>query len=262
LGVLPFANSQKKAYQLVWSDEFNNNGQPDSTVWQFEHGFVRNHEAQWYQPQNAYCKNGKLMIEAKKAHRKNPHYKLGNKSWKANREWINYTSASLNTRGHKTWKYGRFVMRAKIDTSLGLWPAFWTLGVKGQWPSSGEIDIMEFYRHHLLANIACGTQTQNVAKWYSNKRAINFFKQKNWSKHFHIWRMDWTAQKISLYVDDFLMNSIPVDSLVNANGVNPFRQPQYILLNLALGGDNGGDLSQTPFPSKYEIDYVRVYQKK
>ncbi len=262
LGVSPIAFSQGKAYKLVWSDEFNKVGPPDSATWRFENGFVRNHEDQWYQPENAYCKNGKLIIEAKKVHIKNPNYRAGSKNWKANREWINYTSASLNTRGHKDWQYGRFVMRAKIDTSLGLWPAFWTLGKKGEWPSNGEIDIMEFYRHHLLANIACSTQKEYVAKWFSNKKTMNTFKQKNWSKHFHIWRMDWTPQRISLYVDDFLMNSVPLDSLVNANGINPFKQPQYILLNLALGGDNGGTLINSLFPSKYEIEYVRMYQKK
>ncbi|AYD48253.1 hypothetical protein D6B99_11965 [Arachidicoccus soli] len=64
-----------------------------------------------------------------------------------------------------------------------------------------------------------------------------------------------------MYVDDFLMKSVPLDSLVNTNGINSFKQPQYILLNLALGGDNGGTLINSLFPSKYEIEYVRMYQK-
>ena len=250
------------SYHLVWSDEFNSSGAPDSSIWSFEKGFVRNHEDQWYQSENAYCKNGKLIIEANRVHLKNPYYKEGSNNWKTNRQWINYTSASLHTRGHKSWQYGRFVMRAKIDTAGGLWPAFWTLGVSKPWPSNGEIDIMEYYRKHLLANIAHGTDKPNVAKWYSVRKLIDSLKTKDWSSHFHIWRMDWDKKSIKLYVDDFLMNEVPLDSLYNPDGSNPFMQPHYILLNMAIGGDNGGSPGNTVFPRRYEIDYVRVYQKQ
>lgn len=257
-----YCHAQSDAYKLIWSDEFNKDGALDSSVWRFEKGFVRNHEAQWYQNENAYCKNGKLIIEAKRVHIKNPNYKKGSNNWKTNRQWINYTSASLNTRGHQSWQYGRFVMRARIDTASGLWPAFWTLGVSKPWPSNGEIDIMEYYRKHLLANIAHGTDKPNVAKWYSVKKLISFFNEKDWNNKFHIWRMDWDSKEIKLYVDDFLMNEVPLDSLYNPDGSNPFMQPHYILLNLAVGGDNGGNPANTVFPGKYEIDYVSVYQKE
>lgn len=253
-------SSRKDGYKLVWSAEFNQNGRPDTATWNDEHGFVRNHEDQWYQPQNAYCKDGKLIIEAKKAHLPNPWYAAGSRDWRRKRKWITYTSASLNTSGHKSWQYGRFVMRAKIDTANGLWPAFWTLGVKGSWPSNGEIDIMEYYRGHLLANVARGTDRPHVAKWFSVRKPVASFGD-GWSKRFHIWRMDWDEKQIKLYVDNFLMNEVPLDSLVNPDGVNPFRQPHYILVNLAIGGDNGGNPANTSFPSKYEIDYIRVYQK-
>lgn len=249
------------SYHLVWADEFNKDGPPDTSVWRFEHGFVRNNEDQWYQPANAWCKSGKLIIEAKRAHLPNPEFVPGSKDWGKQRKWIAYTSASLNTAGHKSWQYGRFIMRARIDTDNGLWPAFWTLGIKGRWPSNGEVDIMEYYRKHLLANIACGTKKSNVAKWFSVKKPLGSF-YKGWNKHFHIWRMDWNKKGIRLYVDNLLMNKVPLDSLVNPNGINPFMQPQYILLDLAVGGDNGGDPSGTRFPRKFEIDYVRVYQKK
>ncbi len=255
-------SSQKGEYKLVWSDEFNKDGPPDTSVWRFEKGFVRNREDQWYQPQNAYCKNGKLIIEAKRVHLPNPWYVSGSKDWKRKRKWITYTSASLNTSGHKSWQYGRLIMRAKIDTDDGLWPAFWTLGVKGRWPSNGEIDIMEYYRHYLLANVARGTDKPFVAKWFSVRKLISSFETKDWSRHFHIWRMDWNKKEIKLYVDNFLMNEVPLDSLVNPDGTNPFRQPHYILLNLAVGGDDGGDPRNTKFPKKYEIDYVRIYQKR
>lgn len=247
-------------YQLVWSAEFNTNGPPDTTAWRFENGFVRNHEDQRYQPGNAYCQDGKLIIEAKKVHLHNPVYEAGSRDWRKSRKWIQYTSASLNTSGHHSWRYGRFVMRARIDTASGLWPAFWTLGVKGRWPANGEVDIMEYYRRHLLANVARGTGRPYQAKWFSVRKPLASLPE-GWSKRFHLWRMDWDSDEIKLYVDDVLMNAVPLDSLVNPDGVNPFRQPHYILVNLAVGGDNGGDPRGTRFPRNYEIDYIRVYQK-
>jgi beta-glucanase (GH16 family) len=249
-------------YKLIWADEFNKEGSPDSTNWGYERGFTRNHELQWYQPQNAVCHKGLLVIEVKKEHLPNPNYVPGSNNWKTNRQFIEYTSASLNTRGHHSWQFGRFVMRARIDVDPGLWPAFWTLGVSHPWPSNGEIDIMEYYRNKLLANIACGTATPSKAKWYSNTKPIDSLGA-GWSKKFHIWRMDWDEKAISLYVDDQLLNHVELDKLVNQDGsnFNPFKQPEYILLNLALGGDNGGDTLPATFPRRYEIDYVRVYQK-
>lgn len=250
-----------KVYKLVWADEFNRKGPPNAADWKFENGFVRNNELQWYQQQNAWCDKGLLIIEVRKQHLPNPNYDTQSKSWKKNRPFIQYTSASINTAGSHSWKYGRFVMRAKIDTSAGLWPAFWALGVEGEWPSNGEIDIMEYYQKKLLANIACGTATRYKAKWYSNSKPISEFADKGWANKFHIWRMDWDEKAISLYVDDILMNRVDLKDLVNSDGSEPFKQPQYLLLNLALGGDNGGDPSVTTFPRRFEIDYLRVYQR-
>jgi beta-glucanase (GH16 family) len=250
-------------YKLVWADEFNKDGAPDSTTWKFEKGFARNHELQWYQTQNAICKNGLLVIEVKKEHLPNPKYIAGSDNWKTNRKFIDYTSSSLNTRGQHSWQYGSFVMRARITVAAGLWPAFWTLGINKPWPSNGEIDIMEYYRNKLLANIACGTAKPSTAKWYSAHIPVDSLGAK-WSKQFHIWRMDWDENAISLFVDDRLLNRVELKDLVNRddNNFNPFKQPHYILLNLALGGDNGGDPTQTMFPQRFEVDYVRVYQKK
>ncbi|WP_018626600.1 glycoside hydrolase family 16 protein [Niabella aurantiaca] len=252
----------KDGYRLVWSDEFNKQGAVDTAVWRFEKGFERNHELQWYQRENAWCENGLLVIEAQKETRPNPRYREGSREWRDQRPQIEYTSSSINTRGTKSWQYGRFVMRAKIRTGKGLWPAFWTLGTRREWPSNGEIDIMEYYRGDLLANIACGTTERYKAKWFTVKKPVASFGDKNWSEKFHIWRMDWDEKEIKLYVDDQLMNQVPLDQLVNPDGFHPFKQPHYILLNLAIGGDNGGDPSLTAFPSRYLVDYVRVYQKK
>ena len=254
-----FAQSHA-GYTLVWADEFNMDGPPDARNWSYEQGLVRNHEAQWYQPQNAYCKNGYLVIEARREQKENPGYLEGSGDWRRSHTTIDYTSACIITKGKQQWLYGRWEMCARIDIRKGLWPAWWSLGLTKEWPSNGEIDMMEYYRDSLLANIACGTNSPYKAYWYSRKKPVD----SAWASQFHVWRMDWDTTGIALYVDDLLLNKVPMDSLVNRDGTgyNPFQQPQYMLLNLAIGGDNGGDPGKTRFPGKFEVDYVRVYQRK
>jgi beta-glucanase (GH16 family) len=251
--------------KLVWADEFNSNGRPGAGSWRFENGFVRNEELQWYQERNAVCANGLLIIEGRREEIPNPNHEAGSLNWKTNREYAHYTSASINTRGLKDWLYGRFEVRARIDTAIGTWPAIWTLGTSNPWPSNGEIDIMEFYRVQgvptILANVAWGTTQQHVAKWNTVRIPYSHFTSTDagWAKKFHNWRMDWTPESIRLYLDDVLLNTTMLSETINPDGSNPFTKPQYMLLNLAIGG-NGGDPEKTRFPIRYEIDYVRVYQ--
>jgi len=250
-------------WKLVWADEFNKDGRPDPQNWSYEAGFVRNRELQWYQPDNAWCKEGLLIIEGRREHRQNPNYQPNSKDWKASREYADYTSASLTTRGRHHWQYGRFEMRGRIDARAGLWPGFWTLGVAGEWPRNGEIDIMEYYQGMLLANVAWGTQKRWVAEWDSVKKPIAQFNDPDWSSKFHVWRMDWDDKVIRLYIDEILLNTTDLKDTFNKDTErkNPFHQPHYLLLNLAIGGTSGGDPSSTHFPAKFEVDYVRVYQK-
>ena len=255
-------------YNLVWSDEFNIPGKPDSTSWNYENGFMRNHENQWYQPENATCTGGVLILEGRREKFANPNYGAGSNDWKKSRDSIRYTAASINTAGLHSWLYGRFVVRAKIPAVKGAWPAIWTLGNDRLWPSNGEIDQMEFYQINgvpsILANAAWGTDTRNKAKWKGSNRPLTHFtdKDKDWTTKYHIWRMDWDPDFIRLYLDDELLNEIDLSKTINPDGFNPFHQAEYILLNLAIGGDNGGDPSQTIFPIQYMVDYVRIYQKK
>jgi beta-glucanase (GH16 family) len=246
-------------YRLVWSDEFNVDGAPNPANWRFEQGFQRNEEAQWYQPDNARVQGGVLIIEARRERKANPNYQAGSSDWTTSRQYAEYTSTSMHTSGLHGWQFGRFEMRARIETRAGLWPAWWTLGVSGEWPSNGEIDIMEFYQGKILANVACGTSTRWTAKWDSVTKQVSTFDA-DWSTRFHVWRMDWNDTKIDLYVDDALMNTTNLADMLNPNGQSPFRQPHYMLVNLAIGGINGGDPSGTPFPSRYEVDYIRVFQ--
>lgn len=255
-----FMGSPGEEYKLVWADEFNQDGPPDPKNWQPETGFARNEELQWYQLSNAHVEKGMLIIEGSKAHLPNPGYVAGSKDWRKNRPFITYTAASIKTEGLQSWKFGRFEMRGRIPVDHGLWPAWWTLGEKGQWPSNGEIDIMEYYKGKLLANIACGTNTAYKAEWYSTTKPVSA----DWASKFHVWRMDWDEKAIALFVDDSLLNRVELSKLENKDGtgINPFLQPHYMLLNLAIGGINGGDPGNTKFPVRFEIDYVRVYQKK
>lgn len=247
---------------LVWSDEFAGSGRPDSSFWRFEHGFVRNEEDQWYQEDNAWMEDGFLIIEARLEDKVNPLYRANSDSWRQSRPRITYTSASINTRGKLEWRYGRFEMRAKIDTRTGFWPAWWTLGSKGAWPANGEIDIMEFYRGMLLANIAY-LGASGKTEWHDTRLPVDDLGGEVWATQFHIWRMDWNEHNIRLYVDDRLLNEVRVDDVNNKDGSgNPFRQPHYMLLDFALGGTNGGAIDDALFPARFVVDYVRVYQEK
>lgn len=265
-------------YQLVWSDEFNQDGPLDPSHWNYEQGFVRNRELQWYQPQNATCKDGFLVIEARREQKPNPKFTPAkelptgphsDRAWR-NRKTIEYTSASVNTRGKHEWTYGRFEIRAKIDVRPGSWPAFWTLGVTGPWPANGEVDIMEYYSGTLLFNVAWAGTPKPPERWvaWNTQRVPLDSYPKDWADHFHTWRMDWTPESIKLYLDGVLMNSQDLDETMNRDPLpasallNPFHGPAYLLLNQALGGMHGGDPSATEFPVRYLIDYVRVWQRR
>lgn len=251
-------------YTLVWSDEFNRDGAPDKANWTYELGFVRNQELQWYRPENATVTGGWLVIEARRERVSNSQFDASSSDWKRNREFAEYTSASLMTKGLHTWQYGRFEMRGRIDTRPGMWPAFWTLGVTGTWPHNGEIDIMEYYRDTLLANVAWGGTRRYQAIWADSRTPMASFNRPDWSNNFHVWRMDWDERAIALFVDNQLLNRVDLTKTVNQDGTgtNPLRQPHYILVNLAIGGTQGGDPSSTEFPARLEVDYIRIYQPR
>ena len=249
-------------YALVWADEFSRAGPPDPGKWTYERGFVRNRELQWYTPDNARVAGGHLVIEARRERVTNPAFEAGSGDWRRDREFAEYTSASVMTRGLHSWQYGRFEMRGRIDTRPGLWPAFWTLGAAGPWPHGGEIDVMEYYRGMLLANAAWGGAKRSEPVWAIVRKPIDSYGP-DWPGAFHVWRMDWDERAIVLSVDGERLNEVELSRTVNQDGTgtNPFHQPHYLLLNLAIGGTQGGDPSKTPFPARFEADYVRVYQR-
>lgn len=265
------SSSPPEGYALVWSDEFDKDGPPNPQNWIYETGFVRNQELQLYRPENVRCEHGLLILEARRERLPNPDYRenADPKDWKHARAHADYTSGSIKTRGKHEWLYGRFEMRARIPIASGLWPAFWTVGTARPWPACGEIDIMEFYRSTLLANAAWATDKPGVARFDDAKIPIakiaadaGFATPEAWSAEFHTWRMEWDRAQIQLFVDDRLLNQVDLEQARNQtpDQAHPLREPQHIILNLAVGS-TGGDPSGTAFPARFEIDWVRVYQR-
>jgi beta-glucanase (GH16 family) len=253
----------RAGWKLVWHDEFNQATCPDRAKWGFEHGFVRNGELQWYQRQNASCHQGVLAIEARRADKPNPNYRLGSSDWRRNRPSAGYTSASMTSK--RSFTYGRVETFARIDTRQGSWPAFWTLGTAYRhrptaWPRSGEVDIMEYYRNTVLANV-CKPQPTRCG-WSSARQSLASLGGQSWANRFHLWTMEWNARKIDLFLDGKLVNHFAVADAVGAGQRNPYvNKPAYLLLSQAIGGANGGDPTNTKFPIRFQVDYVRVYQR-
>ncbi len=245
----------------TWSDEFDGEGALDDARWTFETGFVRNEELQWYQSDNAFQEDGILVIEGRTDDRPNPNYEAGSSDWRTNRETIDYTSASVTTKDRFSFQYGTLVVRAKVTNLTGTWPAIWTLGTSCEWPSSGEVDVMENYGGNILANFAWGTNTRWSAEWDASRWPVADFGA-GWTDDFHIWELEWSASRMVIRLDGQVLNEVSLSDTINGSaacaGQNPFQQPHYILLNLALGGA-GGSVDALAFPTRYLVDYIRVY---
>ncbi|MEO0531333.1 MAG: glycoside hydrolase family 16 protein [Planctomycetota bacterium] len=263
--ISPALATPPEGYALVWADEFDIDGPPDSSKWSFEHGFKRNNEDQWYQSENAVCRDGRLVIEARRERRENPQHEPSSGDWRRNRPHAEYTSSLIRSRGKFDFLYGVLEVRARIDARQGLWPAIWTLG-NGPWPACGEVDLMEHKQGTLLANACWATppgkwERKDGSTWDAHQRPLSEVGPEGWADDFHVWRMDWNADRIVLSVDDLVLNEIDLTAIAKPKDrPHPFRHPHYVLLNLAIGGDGGGDPSETEFPGKFEVDHVRVYQ--
>ena len=231
-----------------WSDEFDKDGAPDPKNWNSEVGAGGwgNNELQYYtKDNNAVIQDGKLTIEARKE----------------SKEGSSYTSTRLISKGKGDFKYGRFEISAKLPTGRGLWPAIWLLSsdnTYGNWPSSGEIDIMEQVGFDPL-NIHC-TVHNNV---YNGQRG----NQKSSSKinptavsDFHVYRVDWTPYSIKGFIDGEQYFEYTNDG--QGFTTWPYDQNFFLILNIAVGGSWGGanGIDDSVFPGKMEIDYVRVYK--
>ncbi len=253
--VTSVATAQKKFKKLVWSDEFSQNGLPDSTKWGYDLGMGcpalcgwGNHELEYYTVkhlENAHVENGLLTIEAKKEHYENAAY----------------TSARLVAKIDSGWKYGRFEIKAKIPAGRGIWPAIWMLPSDhslGQWPHSGEIDIMEnvgYWPDTVFSTVHTGKYNGMLGTQQSKGSA-----GKDFSTAFHVYGFEWDAKALTFFIDDNKFFQFKNDG--TGTEAWPFDKAFHLLLNVAVGGDWGGKygVDDAIFPQKMLVDYVRVYQ--
>jgi beta-glucanase (GH16 family) len=255
-------------WKLVWSDEFNESGLPNPARWNYEFGLLRNNEKQFYtraRQENARVEDGKLIIEARKEHwgdSASEPAKTPGARRNRNRGSAEYTSASLTTKGKAAWTHGRIEVRAKLPAARGTWPAIWTLGAnihEAGWPTCGEIDIMEFVGYDpgvIHANIHTKKYNHVAKTGKGDHIAIP-----DASKAFHVYAVEWDSTKMDFFVDR--QKYFAYSNEGSGAGAWPFDKDQYLILNLAIGGDWGGQkgIDDGRFPQRYVIDYVRVYQK-
>jgi beta-glucanase (GH16 family) len=239
-------------YNLVWEDDFSTDGLPDSTVWTYDTSANAtgwyNNEKQYYAAnrlENSSVSGGILSITARKE----------DLTSAADYGGQHYTSARLITHGKKSWTYGYFEVRAKLPCGQGTWPAIWMLGETGSWPGAGEIDIMEQVNSDATIYGTMHTQ-QTVNTGVTGGTHISVPTA---CTDFHTYQLTWTAEKIEVGVDGTIYQTF-----TNAHTGHdqwPFDEPQYLLLNLAIGGDWPGAVDDSIFPRTMQVDYVKVYQK-
>lgn len=242
-------------WTLDWSDEFNGNSL-NSAFWTADvgSGGWGNGESQYYKAQNAVVAGGYLTITAQRE-------QAGDAP---------YTSARIQTSLKKSFQYGRFEMRAKLPATQGMWPAFWLLGTtcnswglyggNADWPGCGEIDIMEMIggsTGNASDYTTYGTLHYLNAANYNPALSIGYRNAAKLSDAFHTYRMDWTPQSFTWYID-----GVAFGTRLITPDMEEFHKPYFILLNLAVGGAWGGWAnSSTVFPQTYVIDYVRHYTR-
>jgi beta-glucanase (GH16 family) len=241
--------------ELVWSDEFEKDGAPDATKWNFDIGDGcpdncgwGNNELQYYtrDSRNVRIENGHLIIEARQD-------SLGGKA---------FTSAKIVSREKGDWLYGRFEVRAKLPRGKGTWPAIWMLPTDwkyGGWPASGEIDIMEHVGYDPgVVHGTIHTEAYNHIRQTQKEGKITIDDAQD---NFHVYTVDWFEDKMEFYVDDKLYHTVQRDPKDDYKGW-PFDQRFYLIMNIAVGGNWGGAQGVDPaiWPQRMEIDYVRVYQ--
>jgi len=243
---------------LIWGDEFDYEGSPDIDKWHPQtiapnSGSWWNGELQHYTDrlENSYVDNGTLKIKAKKE-----QYEFDGSS-------KSYTSARLNSKF--SFRYGRIDIRAKLPKGAGTWPAIWTLGANINeignyfgnqfgnvgWPACGEIDIMEqngWDKNSVIGHL----HWEDNSGQYKNTGGTKSIE--NSHDEFHTYSLVWDSSKISILLDDntfFSMSNTSND---------PYDNDHYLLLNIAVGGNLGGDVPSNFSEEIMEIDYVRIYQ--
>lgn len=246
--VLSFSACAQGDYKLVWQDEFDYAGKPDSTKWVYElfPPYTVNAELQQYTDdlRNVEVKDGLLYITARKDEDK-------------------ITSGRILTRGKAAWLYGKIEARIKLPKGRGMWPAFWMMPEKrhyGKWPKCGEIDIMEFVGYMpdtVHATVHTGKYNHVI---HTQKGEKTFCEGA--SDDYHVYACAWTPDKIEMSVDGRVYFEFKNDGSEDFE-TWPFNNPFHLILNVAVGGSWGGvkGVDESVFPQQMLVDYVRVYQE-
>jgi beta-glucanase (GH16 family) len=242
---------------LVWQDEFNTDGAPNSQNWNIVTGNGSDTDA------GAGWGNNELQVYT--ADTKNITIQNGVLIITADKEGSGYTSARINTKGKFQQQYGRFEARIKVPTGKGLWPAFWLLGDDANgtqsWPQIGEIDIMEYLGDK--PSVVFGTihgpgfsGGESISKEYE-------LLNDRFDTGFHVFGIEWSPNQINYYIDGDLYQTLTpkdVEEETDGQGEWVFNRPFYIILNMAVGGNlPGAPDANTVFPQRMLVDYVRVY---
>jgi beta-glucanase (GH16 family) len=236
-------------WKLIWADEFDYEGLPDPLKWDYEVGYVRNNELQYYTKfrlENARVEDGLLIIETRKE----------------TSQKIFFTSASLVTYNTANWRYGRIEVRAKLPTGKGMWPAIFMLGKNIEvvgWPACGEIDIMENVGfdpdkiYHVIH-----TQAYNAILKNQKSSATLIHRP---YEDFHIYAIEWLENKIDFFIDE--KRYFTFENEATGWETWPFAEEFYLIINAAFGGILGGlnGVDDSILPQRFYIDYVRVYKR-
>ncbi len=230
--------------ELIWSDEFDGDSL-NRDNWNVEvNGYGGwNDELQYYcdSPENITVSDGTLKITALKKHCLSKEY----------------TSARLNTMGKAEFQFGRIEARMKLPCFKGAWPAFWTLGAGGKtWPEGGEIDIVEAINDE---SIAYGTAHWPHEDSYKSSGSSTEFTDLDLDiTQWHTYSIEWDESRIIWFVDDTPYHMVELTYDADRAAL---KQAQYLLLNLAIGGQwPGFDIDDDALPAVMEVDYVRVYR--
>lgn len=236
-------------YELIWEEDFLQNGPPSSTNWSYDVGRGNNgwgnNEEQFYtdRPDNVFVENGILKIIAKRE----------------NYNGAQFTSARIKTEGKFEFTYGKIEFRAKLPFGGGTWPALWLLGADYQtntWPAAGEMDVME----HVGNNQDVVQAAVHSPSSFSNTVNKGEVTVNGVSEDFHVYTLEWTAENLKFSVDG--NNYYTYDPEVKNDETYPFNKDFFIIMNVAIGGDLGGTIDNQFTEGTMEVDYVRVYQAK
>jgi len=237
------------SWTLVFADEFDTPGSPDPGRWTYDLGYIANDEAQYYtsRSENVRIEDGVLVLEARK------------EPWAG----YAYTSGRIKTQGIFEFRYGRVEVRAKLPTGRGTWPAIWMLGAnidRVGWPACGEIDIMENVGFDPLTIVASVHTAAYNHVAGTQRNATTTLSSPTPYDDFHLYAMEWYPDRIETFVDGRRYFTFRNEGTGSATW--PFDQPEFLILNLAIGGSWGGQqgIDDTLFPHRMLVDFVRVYR--